>query len=171
MYPLIAKSIASSLLKICSPGKLLGICLMCCVALVVVPLVIDASGKRRTKAPQSKFDRTEKNKAKKQDHRPDAEKTTLQSEPDFPDRSGQNWKHTGRLTTNRSEHTATLLPDGHVLVTGGEGGDGVLKSSEVYDPATTTWKRTANLTLARKAHSASLLSTGQVLVVGGRTRR
>jgi N-acetylneuraminic acid mutarotase len=42
----------------------------------------------------------------------------------------------GRLTQGRSYHTATLLPDGRVLVVGGEDSDGALASAEVWNPGT-----------------------------------
>jgi hypothetical protein len=45
------------------------------------------------------------------------------------------WSSTGSLGIPRYYHTATLLPNGKVLVTGGEGiGFIVLSSAELYDP-------------------------------------
>ena len=42
--------------------------------------------------------------------------------------------NTGTLTTTRYQHTATLLPNGQVLVAGGEGnGISALSSAELYD--------------------------------------
>ncbi len=80
------------------------------------------------------------------------------------------WSITGALITGRSGHTATLLPNGKVLVTGGFNSfssDGVdLDSAELYDPATGRWSLTGNLTTARTWHTATLLPSGQVLVVG-----
>ena len=45
------------------------------------------------------------------------------------------WTPTGSLNTARTNHTATLLPNGRVLVAGGLG-SGALASAELYDPAT-----------------------------------
>ena len=51
--------------------------------------------------------------------------------------SGIIWSFTGSLNTARFFHTATLLPNGMVLVAGG--GFGSLASAELYDPASGTW--------------------------------
>ncbi|MBN1208642.1 MAG: hypothetical protein JXB05_27525, partial [Myxococcaceae bacterium] len=64
--------------------------------------------------------------------------------------SGAQWKYTGDLIMARTGHTATLLPSGKVLVTGGLGpGDISLASAEVYDPATGEWSPTGALATAR----------------------
>ena len=69
----------------------------------------------------------------------------------------------------RSNHTATLLSDGRVLVVGGVGEDGVpVALVEIYDPAKDLWATAAPLRTARADHTATLLSDGKVLVVGGR---
>ena len=63
---------------------------------------------------------------------------------------------------------ATLLPNGKVLVTGGNGGGFlVLAASELYDPTTNAWSPAASLTPGRERHTATLLSNGKVLVLGG----
>ncbi len=69
---------------------------------------------------------------------------------------------TGFLKGAHTQHTATLLPSGKVLVAGGE-----TASAELYDPATNTWSSTGSLSVSRSAHTATLLPSGQVLVVGG----
>jgi len=81
------------------------------------------------------------------------------------------WSSTGNLNSIRYGHTATLLPNGKVLVTGGSTSpnNGVdLDSAELYDPATGRWSLTGNLKTARTTHTATLLPSGQVLVVGVR---
>ena len=75
------------------------------------------------------------------------------------------FEHTGDLTTIQSGHTATLLPNGKVLVTGGSYGPG-LASAELYDPASGTWTATSSVNAAN-GHTATLLPNGKVLVAGG----
>jgi Galactose oxidase, central domain len=74
---------------------------------------------------------------------------------------------TGSLNIGRLRHTATLLPNGKVLVAGGQGTSGFLTSADLYDPASGTWGATDSLTTARSSHTATLLPNGKVLVAGG----
>jgi hypothetical protein len=72
------------------------------------------------------------------------------------------------MATARYGHTATLLSDGRVLVTGGWGSSSdILDSAELFDPKTGTFGPTGSMTTARYGHTATLLSDGHVLVVGG----
>ena len=81
-----------------------------------------------------------------------------------------SWSVTGGLGMPRSGHTATLLPNGKVLVAGGAlslGSDPSLNSAELYDPNTGQWSPTGNLNTGRSGHTATLLQDGKVLVAGG----
>jgi hypothetical protein len=79
------------------------------------------------------------------------------------------WSRTRHLITGRESHTATLLPDGKVLVAGGRGfnNSSVFANAELYDPASGTWTATGSLVTARAGHTATLLPNGKVLVTGG----
>lgn len=76
------------------------------------------------------------------------------------------WDFTGSLNTGRDDHTATLLPNGKVLVAGGILGSGTA-SAELYDAATGIWTATGSLNQGRYYHTATLLLDGKVLVAGG----
>ncbi len=74
----------------------------------------------------------------------------------------------GSLQQARVGHTATLLPDGRVLVVGGVGRRyDDLASAEIWDPATSVFAPAGSLTRGRSYHTATLLPDGRVLVVGG----
>ena len=77
------------------------------------------------------------------------------------------WTPTGSLWAARHDHTATLLPDGRVLATGGYNGANALATAEIYNPATGTWTPTGSLQTARHGHTATLLPDGRVLAAGG----
>ena len=72
------------------------------------------------------------------------------------------WYPTGSLSDARAYHTATLLPSGKVLVTGGQdSGNDWTAVSELYDPAARTWTPTGSLSTARDFHAATLLPNGK----------
>jgi hypothetical protein len=81
------------------------------------------------------------------------------------------------MTTRRTNHTATLLNDGTVLITGGfsvypnpvsrRGDITYLATAEVFDPANGSFARTADMATARAYHTATSLKDGTVLVTGG----
>jgi WD40 repeat protein len=85
------------------------------------------------------------------------------------DPASGTWTATGSLSTARGRNTATLLPNGKVLVAGGDidNGGPVLASAELYDPTSRTWTPTGSLANARTYHSAALLPNGKVLIAGG----
>jgi hypothetical protein len=77
-----------------------------------------------------------------------------------------SFAYTGSMGTGRIGHSATLLPNGKVLIAGGFNG-AALASAEIYDPSTGTFLNSGPLGTARWNHTATLLSTGKVLVAGG----
>jgi len=95
---------------------------------------------------------------------------TLPCQQDFIDPATCNWTLTEAMTTDRLSHTATLLPNGLVLVAGGQVAlpNISTRSAELYDPATGMWTPTGSMQqTARFAHSATRLLDGQVLIAEG----
>lgn len=88
-----------------------------------------------------------------------------------PPQPSNTWKSVGPMTTERADHTATLLNDGRVLVTGGFKGAGnsftVLASAEIFNPNNNTFTSVGNMTTPRAFHTATLLLDGRVLIAGG----
>jgi N-acetylneuraminic acid mutarotase len=82
------------------------------------------------------------------------------------------WVPVGPMNTARDSSTATLLPDGKVLVAGGMTNVNEqfrTASAELYNPATRSFSPTGSLPTALDSATATLLRNGQVLVAGGQS--
>lgn len=90
--------------------------------------------------------------------------------PPSPEPPGTLWTATNPMLVARQEHTATLLPDGRVLVIGGRDGRNYLDAVEVFDPTSETWTSAEPLAVPRAGHTAVLLADGRLLVAGGLSR-
>lgn len=100
----------------------------------------------------------------------------------YPALLDPRWTSTASMAVARQEHTATLLSNGKVLVTGGrsDATTAALFSAELYDRTTGTWTSAGNIVAPgttkapRRLHTAVQLGTtsnantsGRVLVAGG----
>ncbi|MBI3298308.1 MAG: hypothetical protein HYZ75_09105 [Elusimicrobia bacterium] len=84
------------------------------------------------------------------------------------------WTNVGAMQVPRFNHTATLLPNGRVLITGGQTttAGAVTTDCDLFDPQTNSFTTTACgsagvMSMERAGHTASLLHNGRVLAVGG----
>ncbi|MEK7381780.1 MAG: kelch repeat-containing protein, partial [Elusimicrobiota bacterium] len=74
---------------------------------------------------------------------------------------------TSLMISSRSNHTATLMPDGNVIVVGGFGDNDIITgTAEIYYSTSGAWKPLASST-ARKQHTATLLKDGRLMTAGG----
>jgi hypothetical protein len=74
-----------------------------------------------------------------------------------------SWTNAGSMSSPRRHHTATVLPDGQVLVTGGVSGGGFndvgsgVRAAEIWNPASNEWTTLASNSITRAYHGVSLL--------------
>lgn len=87
------------------------------------------------------------------------------------DPTTDSWNMIASLRNGRADAAAVTLPDGRVLVSGGDsGGPKVgqyIASAEVYDPADNSWTPVAGMTQARSNHQLVPLRDGRVLALFG----
>lgn len=84
------------------------------------------------------------------------------------DPSTGTWSATGSMSTSRVWHSAVLLNDGKVLVSGGlNSSTNYHKTCEIYDPSTGSWSSTGSMVTKRSDRIALLLNNGKVMVSGG----
>ncbi len=83
--------------------------------------------------------------------------------------AANTWTAEGSLLTARSRFPAVLLPNGKVLVEGGEGNISSpdISAAELFNPSSETWSMTMAMPGSRRYHTATVLPNGKVLVAGG----
>ncbi|MEI7970613.1 MAG: kelch repeat-containing protein [Betaproteobacteria bacterium] len=77
------------------------------------------------------------------------------------------WAGIGPMNQRREDHSATLLPDGRVLLAGGgDGAGGARDTAELFDPVAGTFAL-VGMNGARSRHTATAFADGTVLLAGG----
>jgi MYXO-CTERM domain-containing protein len=100
---------------------------------------------------------------------------TPQSSVDLYNTGTDTWTRGPDLPGPRSNHTATLLPDGRVLIAGGKSApdgqntSGYLNSTYLFNPAANQWNSAPGMLRGHRFHSAVSMSDTSidVLVFGG----
>lgn len=99
-----------------------------------------------------------------------AEQPEVTRTAEIYDPTTSTWQAAASMRQARYSHSASLLPDGRVLVVGGfvPGPFHVAtRSAEIYDPLLNEWHMLAPMPTARAVHAAAVLKDGSVLVAGG----
>lgn len=92
---------------------------------------------------------------------------TLSDAVDRFDPATRQFTQVATLVTGRSGHTAHRLPDGRILVLGGQVSLSSAVQAELIDPARGTVTPAGRLVQTRNRHAGVTLADGRVLVVGG----
>ncbi len=94
------------------------------------------------------------------------------SSAQLSDPATRKWKETAALKYAPNWHTATLLPNGKVLIAGGmDSKNHAVATAALYDPLAETWTETGSLAMPRFYHKATLRADGKVLVEKGHDGR
>jgi galactose oxidase-like protein/carboxypeptidase family protein len=97
---------------------------------------------------------------------------------EFYDPATGTWSAGTSPSLKRMQCEIVYLPDGRVLVQGGESANpgaepdviGIVKRTDIFDPATLAWRRVADTPQFREYHAVTLLlPDGRVLTTGGTT--
>ena len=127
---------------------------------IEAPWLIEANGALRSDAVHWELDSAKKESG------PQLLRLVMAQRLRYPVMIDPTWTLTGSMSTPRSNHTATLLPSGKVLVTGGQTTVDfvhftVLNSAEIYDPngngGAGAWTPTNPMSTPRVFHTATLL--------------
>ena len=82
--------------------------------------------------------------------------------------SSGTWQATGTLSSARAGASAALLPDGSILVTGGDPGTGPVPTADIFNTDGTI-SAAAPMTYPRRKHVSMVMADGRILVSGGLT--
>ena len=77
------------------------------------------------------------------------------------------WLRGASMPDARADHAAVALRDGRVLVAGGENGNFIYRSAQIYDPSTDRWTAAAPMPRVRTQFLMTALPDGSVALVGG----
>ncbi len=89
------------------------------------------------------------------------------TESEIFDPSTGLWAQTGSTNYARSAPATILLPDGRVLVAGGDNAGVPVLQTELFDPLSSTWTIDASTNSSHWAGNMALLTNGEALLVGG----
>ena len=81
--------------------------------------------------------------------------------------NGATWEYLPLLNMDRANHRSVLLPNGKIMVTGGETPGAAVSLTESYDPDFPSWSLQAEMTTGRSHHTSVLTKDNYVLNIGG----